>query len=322
MSFYGQVLYEFSKLFSQINIANNSNNNVVPNPIEISDQSTISPLERWDQLGISGGNRWINLQSNPINKTISIFHTTPGEADDSKKVIGITKVESLPDDITAEQLDYGDILQTTISEYDAAGHSIGASTTYFQLPKGEMVENVQELQDNMGHIFDYFLTTEENPEKRGKYIEEYLTEKDYLKQENLENNMSNYLSTHNYVTTALTGNKSDINTTSNTENWTLAATLGRINMPADSLKVALDTVLKLSEDQKQISSYSIADAIIELIKFKEIQDTEIATIKSANMGYSAYIDQLNAKITNLEEQIQNLDARLQKLESPPQEPTE
>jgi hypothetical protein len=44
--------------------------------------------DRWDQIDFKGGNRWIQLSSDATDKSVTISHSTPGQVDASKTVIG------------------------------------------------------------------------------------------------------------------------------------------------------------------------------------------------------------------------------------------
>lgn len=217
MGFYGQVVYEFKKLFSSLKVIKNVDSELAIEPPASDTEFRVQALQPWDELTLTPSNRWIQLNGDPIGKNITIGHSAPGETDDSKTVVGLSKIEenAIPEDAEITELDYGDYIQTTVSEYDAAGHSKGATSTYFKMPLGETVDNVNQLQEDMNYVYTNFLNTveefredPENPENqipKGTYIETYLTDKGYVNTETLGEAMTDYLSAEGYVTDAVTG---------------------------------------------------------------------------------------------------------------------
>lgn len=205
MSFYGQVVYEFKKLFSSLRVFNNNTSEEAIEPPEYSN-TRVQALQPWDELNIAPSNRWIQLEAQPLTKTLTIGHSTPGVKDETKTVVGLSKIaeEDIPEDGNIIPLDYGDCVQTTISEYDAAGHSIGATPAYFKMPLGETVDNVNQLQEDVQYIFSNFLNSTDEADK-GQYIETYLTDNGYVKTETLNDAMATYLTENKYVTQELVG---------------------------------------------------------------------------------------------------------------------
>lgn len=212
MGFYGQVVYEFKKLFSSLKIIKNNSSEVAIEP-SADPNFRVQALQPWDELNLAPANRWIQLNGNEGTKTVTIGHSTPGEKDDTKTVVGLSRIlaSEIPEGEEVTALDYGDYIQTTTSEYDAAGHSIGATSSYFKMPLGETVDNVNQLQADMEYVFTNFVNTiddsgdPENPAQKGQYIETYLTNHGYVNTDTLDEAMANYLTENNYVTSEIIG---------------------------------------------------------------------------------------------------------------------
>ena len=145
MGFYGQVVYEFTKLFSKLMItqSNSEQDPVIP-PIE-NQNIFLEADNMWEQIDIKPTNRWIQLDAQANNnstKTIEIGHSNAGTAVGEKQTIGLLKINELPivaegeAPIEATPLASGDLLQTATTDYDAAGHLIENRPilSYYQLP--------------------------------------------------------------------------------------------------------------------------------------------------------------------------------------------
>ena len=80
MSFYGQVLYEFTKLFHKIWIRNDGAKTYTT-PERTPEDAYFMPDDKWDSLSFNSGNHWIHLESSNKEKgnMITISHNTPGE---------------------------------------------------------------------------------------------------------------------------------------------------------------------------------------------------------------------------------------------------
>lgn len=115
MSFYGQVVYEFTKLFSKFKIG----------------ETVLEAGNIWDQVELTN-DEWIVLAGNKDendNKTISIEHNTPQEATDSQS--SFSKVDDRSD---IEQLQYGDTIEAATYQFDKRGHLTDIATNYYKLP--------------------------------------------------------------------------------------------------------------------------------------------------------------------------------------------
>lgn len=148
MGFYGQVVYEFTKLFSKFLITqtNSSEAPIIP---PVTNQSILLEADNmWEQVDIKPTNRWIQLNGvsgNAVTKTVEIGHSTAGTAVDAKQTISVEKYNETIDN--AAQLQTGDCLKIATTNYDAAGHLVAESPTYhyYNLPK--ITVNVDDKQD-------------------------------------------------------------------------------------------------------------------------------------------------------------------------------
>ena len=145
MGFYGQVVYEFTKMFSKFMITKKSDDEEPITPPEINNDIFLEASNMWEQINIKPTNRWIQLDGNTeadTTKTIKIGHGTPGESDDTKTTVSFSQVtDNVPNEGQYIQLKNGDYLKTAISKYDQAGHFINnenPSYVYYKLPTAQL----------------------------------------------------------------------------------------------------------------------------------------------------------------------------------------
>lgn len=296
MSFYGQVVYEFKKLFSSLKITKNNPTEIAIEPPEDSN-FRVQALQPWDELNMAPSNRWIQLNGEPLTKTITIGHSTPGEKDDEKTVIGFSKIaeEDIPADETPITLNYGDYIETTNSNYDKAGHSIEATKSYFRLPISATETDVEQLKEDVSHIFTHFLTVSnaEEHEGKGQYIDTYLTEQEYIKKDALITELDIYLNSpeHTYVTNDVTGALDIMYPAS--ELKSLADTIGAVT-GTDGFSTVLND--KLNTDK----TYTVSEAIQGLVVLNEQLVAEQTSLKAANTALLVIIEDLQKRIAELE----------------------
>lgn len=210
-SFYGQVLYEFKKLFSRIAVKNSDSQEAGEKITQA--QNTLEPEEEWDQLTYQSGNQWISLASNAQDKTITFSHSKPGNPSDTLVLTGLSVApqEEIPENVLA--LQQGQCIKTTVGKYDNAGHIANLENFYYKLPASDesiVLGNIEERVDN---IELKHLTIPDNDEtpydsvdnNKGLSIESYLNNNNYVNTDTLNNKMSKYLKENEYVTTAITG---------------------------------------------------------------------------------------------------------------------
>lgn len=302
MGFYGQVVYEFKRIFSSLKvIASNPGEEAIAPPQE--DESLrLQALQPWDELTVTPLNRWIQLNGNPDEKILSIGHSTPGEKDESKTVIGFAKIreEDIPEGVVPTPLNYGAFIETTNSNYDKAGHSIEATKSYFQLPISDTEQNVQTLQDNIEHIFENHLTTnaEAAGEGKGQLIETYLADNNFVQKEMLDQEFETYLTDeeHHYVTDKVVGNLYDLYPDYGYPP-TITSTIGLVSS-YDGYSSALNEKLNTN------TLYTISDAIIILLNLIKKLESEITVLNGSNALAMSLINDLTKRIETLEQQQQ------------------
>ena len=135
MSFYGQVLYEFTKLFHKIWIRNDGAKTYTT-PERTPEDAYFMPDDKWDSLSFNSGNHWIHLESSNKEKgnMITISHNTPGEK--KYELIGFNGNPNFGDsDIDPIVLTPGKVFTVNSGEFDNAGHLIKQpSTKIYKLP--------------------------------------------------------------------------------------------------------------------------------------------------------------------------------------------
>lgn len=305
MSFYGQVLYEFSKLFSQLKTKNSTSEDV----FAAGSNDPIAPSEQWDSLNIEGANKWIQINSTQNNKTIKIGHGEPGATDEAKTIYGFYPVASIPPDITPEVLPAGTVIKTTINECDAAGHTKDATESYFVLPINEteqdllsITERVQSLEDSYvaNDQFNGLITAYvQNSEDFKTEMANYLSENEYLHGRDLdkENNES-------FVTTKLTGTLDEMYPEG--ETYSLAQTVG-IMSGEDSFVDNLEKTFTTPYSPKE--TYTISEAI-------NVLSQAINSLQADVQGVKISHSELLILTHDLRTRMDELEAELNKLKTP------
>ena len=136
MSFYGQALYEFKKLFNRIEVKNDGFNNQEDLPIETAEDASFTADTPFDTINLNSGNRWVHLNYQNANNgnEVIISHSAPGDVvyePMSFDGINVFNVE----DKKINQLTAEHVFKTTNFEFDAAGHLIKNPTeSFYRLP--------------------------------------------------------------------------------------------------------------------------------------------------------------------------------------------
>ena len=146
-NFYGQVMYEFTKMFSKFMVTPTSTSEIPITPPEDSQDKFFEATTMWEQFNIEPTNRWIQLDGEGGNsdiKTIKIGHGTPGVTDETKTAIALEIIEELPEGMEDEplQLENGDIIKVATLTHDAAGHVTednNPSYKYYKLPTAQLI---------------------------------------------------------------------------------------------------------------------------------------------------------------------------------------
>ena len=151
MSFYGQVVYEFTKLFNTFIFKNKGKlKEEFPkeDEIERSTEFKYSANERWDKLTFETGNKWIQMMPDNENQSIKFFHSKPSE-----EVLNSPSF-SPQEEVKEEEinkLNPGHYFE--IQEYgiDKAGHISTITPVYYQLPLQQININ-SDVDDIDGQI--------------------------------------------------------------------------------------------------------------------------------------------------------------------------
>jgi hypothetical protein len=119
MSFYGQVLYEFTKLFSQITVG---------------DKDLIAD-RAWDKIEIKE-DPWIKISANDDSGIKEIIFThgalSSEEVDPTKSIPSFTIIN---ESANATQLNYDDKITVSDPKFDEKGHLVEVSTKDYIMPK-------------------------------------------------------------------------------------------------------------------------------------------------------------------------------------------
>lgn len=154
MSFYGNVFYEFERLFFKFKFLNSDNDNVEIEPAD--SVNGTEATERWDTLHIDAGNRWIKMASmdeGSTRKGVTIFHAAAGgDTTYEKDIISpIMLEEGENSDI---QLDNNQAFEVPTVVYDNAGHIVSMDTKIYQLPDNSLTEYFEDGAEANGFQVD------------------------------------------------------------------------------------------------------------------------------------------------------------------------
>lgn len=164
-SFYGNVFYEFGKLFNRFFFRNKGKDKEeIPTP---EDDFSISALERWDTLSFNSGNKWIVLNQN--SEGVDISHGAPGE-------IQTETGGFIPEEEGTEgtALSSGGAFSTYDLNFDKAGHLKDCKKNTYLLPSAtihldDKNQDINLNDDNKFHFQgDNWINL--NPEDQGKKL--------------------------------------------------------------------------------------------------------------------------------------------------------
>ena len=143
-SFYGQVLYEFTRMFSRLNVHSNEVNETPITPPSKVVEVALNADSNWEQLHFSPSNRWIQLDTKEVNggeKMMTIGHSTAGAVKDEYNSISFQKVDT-PEGVEPTRLLGGDTIEVITNQYDNAGHLVKEpEKTYYKLPQTTIIVN-------------------------------------------------------------------------------------------------------------------------------------------------------------------------------------
>lgn len=137
MSFYGQVLYEFKKLFTHIQLKNIKDYNI---PESFKDE--ITPIEAdgdWDTLHIEAGNHWVQFDADVDNNKMMVYHNAPNQESEEKYNNFGLDIES--DSQVPDELQFGQDLYFRSGRRDETGHLIVDNTKTVKMPNYNLIIN-------------------------------------------------------------------------------------------------------------------------------------------------------------------------------------
>ena len=132
MSFYGNVVYEFTKMFSKILVKRvSSSSEFLAAPQKNEDE--FAATDMWEQVEFTPGNRWIQLDGSKDanNKKIIAFAHTAPDSKENKKDVAKGFYREGEDKI----LKSGDTFTSAEIAYDKAGHVIEHTNVTYTLPE-------------------------------------------------------------------------------------------------------------------------------------------------------------------------------------------
>ena len=163
MSFYGSIYYQLIDAFYKVVLSNKGKNST-----EFIDASSLpesfetQAAGRKSVFGFDTGNKWINLNErtevNPdANEAYSIYEIYHGAPDTEKENPGhgfkVILDNSTLNNRTKNgiiQLDFNDEFETYETTYDDAGHISSSEKKIYRLPKAEVNERIDKLEDLVG----------------------------------------------------------------------------------------------------------------------------------------------------------------------------
>jgi hypothetical protein len=182
VSFYGSVYYQLIDTFYKVVLRNRGADkktflaqNNVPEWLET------QAVGRKGVFGFDSGNRWINLNTYSENKPDSneqfsiyeIYHGAPDSA--ASKIDNGFKVLLSDSEVTARtkdgviHLQDADEFETYENKYDDAGHIASSVKKVYRLPKAEVNDKVDRLEELVGDPASRTLPTLENEKDRNLY---------------------------------------------------------------------------------------------------------------------------------------------------------
>lgn len=160
MSFYGSVYYQLIDTFYKVIMRNKGKESSTFISEEELEDTEVQAVGRKGVFGLDTGNRWINLkcveEDRPDAKEqysiYEIYHGAPCEENVSPNhgFKAIVDVDQRIDEEGVIQLDFHDKFETYESIYDEAGHIVETSRKLYRLPKGEVNDRVDRLEQLVG----------------------------------------------------------------------------------------------------------------------------------------------------------------------------
>lgn len=155
MSFYGSIYYELIDAFYKILVHNAGYGDGVsfPKPENIKNEQALVAIGRQGVIDMDTGNDWIQITTDP-SKTKYILWHGKANSNTTKDLVSFSKIEEsdIPENTEPIQLTAGDIIASSTSSYDMAGHISSSDAVYYKLPVSTVEQDVQDIKDDIEEI--------------------------------------------------------------------------------------------------------------------------------------------------------------------------
>lgn len=155
MSFYGSIYYELIDAFYKILVHNAGygDGTSFPKPENIKNEQALVAIGRQGVIDMDTGNDWIQITTDP-SKTKYILWHGKANPNTTKNLVSFSKIEEsdIPEDTEPIQLTAGDIIASSISSYDMAGHISSSDATYYKLPVSTVEQDIEDIKKDMEDI--------------------------------------------------------------------------------------------------------------------------------------------------------------------------
>lgn len=148
MSFYGSIYYQLVDTFYKVLIKNYGYESIAF-PNAPADEYGYQAAGRKGILDLGSGNRWIVFSHDDMTNSFKLWHNRAG-GDDLVEIHGFHKIDEVPtgeDVIILSPDDY--FMTTEMSQVDAAGHIIPGATRYYKMPKSDVTERLEILEEEV-----------------------------------------------------------------------------------------------------------------------------------------------------------------------------
>ena len=146
MSFYGSIYYQLVDTFYKVLIKNHGyeNTSFPKNP---ANEYGYQAAGRKGTLDFNSGNRWIVFTHDDATNSFKMWHNEAG-GDNLIDTYGFHKIDAPPENADVIILSPDDYFMTTgMSEVDAAGHIIPGEVKYYKMPKSDVTERLENIED-------------------------------------------------------------------------------------------------------------------------------------------------------------------------------
>lgn len=155
MSFYGSIYYELIDTFYKILVHNAGYGDGVsfPKPENIKNEQTLVAIGRQGVIDMDTGNDWIQITADP-SKTKYILWHGKANTNTTKDLVSFSKIEEsdIPTNTEPIQLVAGDIIASSTSSYDMAGHISSSDAIYYKLPVSTVEHDIEGIKKGMEDI--------------------------------------------------------------------------------------------------------------------------------------------------------------------------